>query len=160
MSLVTSESKKQSEEKMDDRSKQNNPKFQCSKCGEKFTNMVWYSKHQGTCNKTMYTEEDPYAEFMKSETSRSDLNGKSKPPETKPSESLKRDEAKSSVQESGPKPNVNNPFKEQVAKTEAGKEPEFKVEENVAKAKVNESPQKEPAVKVEENVAKAKVNES
>ena len=27
------------------------PKFQCQKCGERFTNMVWYSKHQGTCNK-------------------------------------------------------------------------------------------------------------
>ena len=135
------ESKKQFEEKMDDRSKQNNPKFQCSKCGEKFTNMVWYSKHQGTCNKTMYTEEDPYAEFMKSETSKSDLNGKSKPPETTPSESLKRDEAKSSVQESGPKPNVNNPFKEPIVKAEAGKESAVKVEENVAKAKVNDTPQ-------------------
>lgn len=135
------ESKKQSEEKMDDRSKQNNPKFQCSKCGEKFTNMVWYSKHQGTCNKTMNTAEDPYAEFMKSEMSKSDLNGKSKPPETKPSESLKRDEAKSGVQESGPKPNVNNAFKEQVAKAEAGKGPAVKVEENVAKAKVHDTPQ-------------------
>merc|ERR1712223_2258312 len=82
---------------------------------------------------------DPYAEFMKSETSKSDLNGKSKPPETKPSESLKRDEAKSSVKESGPKPNVNNPFKDPVVKAEAGEEPAVKVEENVAKTKVNES---------------------
>merc|ERR1712180_533036 len=135
------ESKKQSEEKMDDRSKQNNPKFQCSKCGEKFTNMVWYSKHQGTCNKTMFTEEDPYAEFKKSETSKSDLNGKSKPPETKPSESLKRDEAKSSVKESSQKPNANNAFKEPIVKAEAGKESAVKLEENVAKAKVNDTPQ-------------------
>merc|ERR1712223_1582605 len=82
---------------------------------------------------------DPYAEFMKSETSKSDLNGKSKPPETKPSESLKRDEANSSVKESSPKPNVNNAFKVPIVKAEAGKEPAVIVEENVAKAKVNES---------------------
>ena len=114
------ENKNHESEKVDDRTKQNAPKFQCAKCGEKFTNMVWYSKHQGSCNKTMETDEDEYAEFMKSGTGKNDLNSQSKPPDRK------KDEMNSNVKDTAPKP-----AKEPVIKTETAKEPEVK-------AKVNE----------------------
>jgi len=131
------ENKNQEAEKADDRNKQNNPKFQCAKCGEKFTNMVWYSKHQGSCTKTMDTEEDEYSEFVKTEASKNDLNSQSKPPDKNASETPKKDETKSNVKDTPPKPSVAQTAKEQVTKTEATKEPEVKAEP-VIKAKVNE----------------------
>ena len=124
------EKKNQDSEKVDDRNKQNAPKFQCAKCGEKFTNMVWYSKHQGTCNKTMDTEEDEYAEFMKSETSKNDLNSQSKPPDKKASEKPKKEETKSNVKDTAPKTYDAQTAKEPVIKTETTKEPEVKVKVN------------------------------
>merc|ERR1712045_789335 len=120
------ENKNQESEKVDDRTKQNAPKFQCAKCGEKFTNMVWYSKHQGSCTKTMDTEEDEYSEFMKNESGKNDLNSQSKPPDKKASETPKKDETKSNVTDTAPKPSVQETSKDPVIKPGMTKEPEVK----------------------------------
>merc|ERR1712037_157797 len=108
------------------------------------TNMVWYSKHQGTCNKTMDTEEDEYADFMKSETSKNDLNSQSKPPDKKASEKPKKEETKSNVKDTAPKTS-----KEPVIKTETTKESEVKVKVN-EKATESKTPTKEESPKMPE----------
>ena len=128
---------KNQEEKVDDRNKQNNPKFQCSKCGEKFTNMVWYSKHQGTCTKTMDTEEDEYSEFMKSESSKNDLNEKMKPPDNKASDP-KKNETKSNIKDAVPTPKVAETVKEPAMTKETPKE----------SPKTSEKPTDDPGIKV------------
>merc|ERR1712037_1019970 len=84
----------------------------------------------GTCNKTMDTEEDEYAEFMKSETSKNDLNSQSKPPDKKASEKPKKEETKSNVKDTAPKTYDAQTAKEPVIKTETTKEPEVKVKVN------------------------------
>jgi len=42
--------------------KQTTPKFQCEKCAERFTNMVWYAKHKNACKVGESTEPEPTSE--------------------------------------------------------------------------------------------------
>ena len=65
------ENKSEPTKEQSEGSKPKMPTFQCSKCSEKFTNMVWYSKHQNSCSYNIPSENE-YSEYTRPEPPKPD----------------------------------------------------------------------------------------